>query len=57
MTHAERVYNVAVKHLQTVQVAVDRLVELKATAELKLLTGRLQRLAFRTTPLEPGDQP
>ena len=52
MTHAERVCNVAVKHLQTVQVAVDRLVELNASEQLKLLTGRLQRLAFRATPLE-----
>jgi hypothetical protein len=50
--NAEAVYELAAKHLQVVQVAVDRLHELNAIHELQQLTGRLQRLAFRATPAE-----
>jgi hypothetical protein len=46
------IYDIAAKHLQTVQVCIDRLHELGATHELTLLTGRLQRLAFRAQPEE-----
>ena len=46
------IYDVAAKHCQTVQGCIDRLHELGATHELKLLTSRLQRLAFRATPTE-----
>jgi len=52
--NAIAIYNIAAKNLQTAQVCVDRLHELGATHELKLLTGRLQRLAFRATPIEEG---
>jgi hypothetical protein len=55
MTEAERLYQLAARHLQTVQVAVDRLHQIGGAEELRLLTGRLQRLSFRATPLEPGD--
>jgi hypothetical protein len=48
----EVIYNIAAKHLQTVRGCVDRLHELGATHELRLLTGRLQRLSFRATPIE-----
>jgi hypothetical protein len=47
---AQRIYEIAVKHLQTIQGCVDRLHGLDATDQLKLLTGRLQRLAFRAEP-------
>ena len=47
------IYDVAAKNLQIVQACVDRLHDLGATHELKLLTRRLQRLALWTTPLEP----
>jgi hypothetical protein len=49
---AQRLNEVAVQHLQTVQGCVDRLHELGATEQLRLLTGRLQRLSFRATPHE-----
>ena len=52
--NAIAIYNIAAKHLQTAQVCVDRLHELGATHELKLLTGRLQRLALWATPIEEG---
>ena len=38
------------QHLLAVQTAVDRLHELGAKEQLKLLTDRLQRLAFPATP-------
>jgi len=50
MTDAAHIYNVAVQHLLAMQTAVDRLHELGAKEQLKLLTDRLQRLAFRATP-------
>ena len=46
-------YDVAAKHLQIVQACVDRLHDLGATHELKILTRRLQRLALWATPVEP----
>src|SRR6266478_9200164 len=49
MTDAAHIYNVAVQHLLAVQTAVDRLHELGAKEQLKLLTDRLQRLAFRSS--------
>ena len=50
MTNAQRLYNQTCRHLQAVQANIDRLAELNANEELALLTGRLQRLAFRTAP-------
>jgi hypothetical protein len=44
MSNAERIYGIAVNHAQTVQVCIDRLHELGANTQLKLLTGRLQKL-------------
>jgi hypothetical protein len=49
------IYDVAARHCQTIQVCIDRLHELGAIHELKLLTSRLQRLAFRATPVEPEE--
>jgi hypothetical protein len=50
MSNAEHIYSIAVNHAQTVQACIDRLHELGANAQLKLLTGRLQKLADRATP-------
>jgi hypothetical protein len=50
MSNAEYIYSIAVNHAQTVQVCIDRLHELGANEQLKLLTGRLQKLAIRATP-------
>jgi hypothetical protein len=46
------IYDIAAKHAQTIQACIDRLHELGAKDELRLLTGRLQRLAFNATPKE-----
>jgi hypothetical protein len=51
MSDAEHIYNIADHHAQTVQVCVDRLQELGANEQLKRLTGRLQKLAVRATPV------
>jgi hypothetical protein len=50
MSNAEHIYSIADNHAQTVQVCIDRLHELGANEQLKLLTGRLQKLAVRATP-------
>jgi hypothetical protein len=55
--NAVAIYDIAAKHLQTAQECVDRLHKLGATHELKLLTGRLQRLAFQARPTEEGQHP
>ena len=47
MTSAEQIYRIADNHAQTVQVCIDRLYELGANEQLKVLTGRLQKLAVR----------
>jgi hypothetical protein len=49
---SNRVYSIADNHAQTVQVCIDRLHELGANQQLKVLTGRLQKLAIR---VERGD--
>jgi len=50
MSNAEHIYSIADNHAQTVQVCIDRLHELGANEQLKLLTERLQELAIRATP-------
>jgi hypothetical protein len=52
MSSAEHVYTIADNHAQTVQVCIDRLHQLGANEQLKVLIGRLQNLAVRA---EPGD--
>ena len=53
--NAIAIYNIAAKHLHTAQVCVDRLRELGATHELKLLTSCLQRLTNRAAPAAEED--
>jgi len=50
MSSADYIYSIADNHVQTVQVCIDRLHELGANEQLKLLTGRLRKLAVRATP-------
>ena len=50
MSNAEHIYSIADDHAQTVQVCIDRLHELGANEHLKMLTGRLHKLAVRATP-------
>jgi hypothetical protein len=50
MRNAEHIYSIADNRVQTVQVCIDRLHELGANKQLRLLTGRLQKLAVRATP-------
>jgi len=47
MSKAENIYNIADNHARTVQVCIDRLHELGANEQLKMLTERLQKLAVR----------
>jgi hypothetical protein len=49
MSSAKHIYRIADNHAQTVQVCIDRLHELGANEQLRLLTGRLQKLANRAT--------
>jgi hypothetical protein len=50
MSSAEHIYSIADNHAQTVQVCIDRLHELGANEQLKVLTGRLQKLTARADP-------
>jgi hypothetical protein len=50
MSSAEHIYSIADNHAQTVQVCIDRLHELGANEQLKVLTGRLQKLTIRSNP-------
>jgi hypothetical protein len=49
MSRAENIYNIADNHARTVQVCIDRLHDLGANEQLKVLTERLQKLAVRAT--------
>jgi hypothetical protein len=55
MSSAKHIYSIANNHAQTVQVCIDRLHELGENEQLKLLTGRLQKLVLRATAGD-GDQ-
>ena len=49
MSKAKNIYDIADNHARTVQVCIDRLHELGANEQLKMLTERLQKLAVRAT--------
>ena len=51
----QRLYDAASVYCLRIQNIIDHLSELGAKEQLKLLAGRLQRLSFRSTPLEDGD--
>ena len=48
MSDAEHIYSIADNHAQTVQLCIDRLHELGANEQLKLLTARLQKVVRAT---------
>jgi hypothetical protein len=50
MSSAEHIYSIADNHTQTVQVCIDRLHQLGANEQLRVLIGRLQKLAVRANP-------
>jgi hypothetical protein len=52
MSSVEHIYNIADNHARTVQVCIDRLHELGANDQLKVLAGRLRKLTARA---DPGD--
>jgi hypothetical protein len=52
MSSAEHIYSIADNHTRTVQVCIDRLQELGANDQLKVLAGRLRKLTARA---DPGD--
>jgi hypothetical protein len=45
MSSAEHIYSIADNHAQTVQVCIDRLHQLGANEQLRVLIRRLQKLA------------
>jgi len=49
MSRAQNIYNIADNHARTVQVCIDRLHELGANEQLKLLIERLQELTNGAT--------
>jgi hypothetical protein len=51
-----RLYDTAAVYCEKIQVIIDRLAELGAEEELRLLQKRLQRLSFRSTPREGDDE-
>ena len=52
MSSVEHIYNIADNHARTVQVCIDRLQELGANDQLKVLAGRLQKLTARADPAD-----
>jgi hypothetical protein len=52
MSSAEHIYSIADSHTRTVQVCIDRLHELGANDQLKVLARRLRKLTARA---DPGD--
>jgi len=47
MSKVKNIYKIADNHARTVQVCIDRLHELGANEQLRVLTERLQKLAVR----------
>jgi hypothetical protein len=46
----QELLNIARHHCQAIQTIIDQLTEIKSNTELRLLSQRLQRLAFHTAP-------
>jgi len=56
MSKAKNIYKIADNHARTVQVCIDRLHELGANEQLKVLTERLQKLAVRAAAADDQSQ-
>ena len=50
MDEPQELLKIAQHHCQAIQTIVDRLTENKSNTELRLLSQRLQRLAFHAAP-------
>jgi hypothetical protein len=46
----QELLNIARHHCQAIQTIIDQLTEIKSNTELRLLSQRLQRLAFHAAP-------
>jgi len=46
----QELLNIAQHHCQAIQTIIDQLTEIKSNTELRLLSQRLQRLAFHAAP-------
>jgi hypothetical protein len=50
MDDPQELLNTARQHCQAIQTIIDQLTETKSNTELRLLSQRLQRLAFHAAP-------
>jgi hypothetical protein len=50
MDDPQELLNTAQHHCQAIQTIIDQLTEIKSNTELRLLSQRLQRLAFHAAP-------
>jgi hypothetical protein len=50
MDDPQELLNTAQRHCQAIQAIIDKLTETKSNTELRLLSQRLQRLAFHAAP-------
>ena len=55
MSNSQELLDTALRHRNAIQAAIDDLAAKGAHTELRLLTNRLQRLVFRSTPNAPGE--
>jgi hypothetical protein len=55
MDDPQKLLNTARRHCQAIQTIIDRLTETKSNTELRLLSQRLQRLAFHAAPPNRAD--
>ena len=55
MDDPQELLNTAQHHCQAIQTIIDQLTEIKSNTELRLLSQRLQRLAFHAAPRRRDD--
>jgi hypothetical protein len=55
MDDPQELLNTAQHHCQVIQSIIDQLTEIKSNTELRLLSQRLQRLAFHAAPRSRDD--
>jgi hypothetical protein len=53
----QELLNIARHHCQAIQTIIDQLTEIKSNTELRLLSQRLQRLAFHAAPRTSSGPP
>jgi hypothetical protein len=57
MSNSQELLDTALRHCHAIQAVIDDLAAKGAHTELRLLANRLQRLAFRSTPNTPANEP